>query len=295
MVIIAILLYNYAKYLKNRTLFVPRSDIVWNAIDDPEYDVDDVNLLVEGQRLHGWFFRPTLPHDDDRVLLFLHGNFANVSYRQTLIDLILNVWRYPVLFFDYRGYGQSEGQPSLSNIKKDSEAMYRYLRDRGYEDDQISIWGKSLGGYGASYLASRYPVDSLILMYTFSKFSSVMDNNRMISKLTGFFMDGDTDNVDHIRDCKAKKVCFLHSEDDGFIPSRCSKDLHDNVGSSCRSLYLPIGGTHSRPRIGVECFKNLCRHIDVKIPSDVDDSKLREWLDKIENIEVLQQALEEIL
>lgn len=298
LVLVAILCYNLARYLKNNTLFVPTRDVVWDATRDPQYDVDELWIDVDGEKIHGWYFRSPIPEGDSRrVFLFLHGNFANISYRQTLVDLIVNVCGYPMLIFDYRGYGRSEGQASLSNIKRDSIAVYQYLLDvYDYDHDEICIWGKSLGGYGASYLASRYPVHSLVLMYTFSSFRSVMDNNRIISGIIEMFMDSESDNIDHIRSCRAQRVCLIHSHDDGFIPYKCSQDLYENIRrDTCRTKFISIEGTHSKPIIHIDKFRELAEHIDMKPRRDISDEELNDWLSRLENIEVLQQAINKIL
>lgn len=299
LVLIAILCYNLARYLKNNTLFVPTRDIVWDATKSLDYDVDELFIDVDGEKIHGWYFRSPLEfreNESRRVFLFLHGNFANISYRQTIIDLIVNVCGYPLLIFDYRGYGQSEGNASLSNIKRDSVAVYQYLiNNYNYTHGEICIWGKSLGGYGASYLASLYPVHSLILMYTFSSFKTVMNHNRIISEIIEMFMDSDTDNLDHIRTCQAKRLCMLHSHNDGFIPYQCSQDLYNNSNEQCRTKLISIDGTHSQPRIGIDQFHELVNHIDMKPRLDIPESELIDWLERLENIEVLQQAINSIL
>ena len=70
-------------------------------------------------RLHGWL----LPAQGESrgTLLFLHGNAENISTH------IRSVWWLPkhgynVFLFDYRGYGRSEGNPTLDGSLLDLRA-----------------------------------------------------------------------------------------------------------------------------------------------------------------------------
>jgi len=48
---------------------------------------------------------------------------------------------------DYRGYADSEGQPSEKALTEDAAATWKYAtRTLGYRPDQIVIAGESLGG-----------------------------------------------------------------------------------------------------------------------------------------------------
>ena len=55
--------------------------------------------------------------------------------------------------WNYRGYGQSTGNPSIAACQEDALTVYEYYRDRGYE---ISIvHGYSIGGAAAIGLMEK--------------------------------------------------------------------------------------------------------------------------------------------
>lgn len=294
-VVVVILFYNMVKYLKNNTLFVPSNELHWNAIEDVSYDVRDVSLSVNDERVHGWYFEPTMEfvgevESDGKVILFLHGNSGNISCREEIVNLVVNVCQCPMLIFDYRGYGQSEGKATLSNIKEDSDAMYRYLVDElGYESTDIVLWGKSLGGYGATYLASIYEVHALILMYTFSTFASILKDKKAFATIIGYVMDDESDNVDHVVDCKAQRVCLIHSETDGFIPYDCSLELYDALRPTCDKHFVTIDGTHSSPIISETQLRHILDIVGIPIDNvPLNDDTLCDCLERIQHIELLQ-------
>jgi len=79
-----------------------------------------------------------------------------------------------VFIFDYRGYGQSEGQPGEDGTYLDAEAAWFYLVEaRAIDADEIIVFGRSLGASIAAWLASRHRPAALILESSFSSVPSM--------------------------------------------------------------------------------------------------------------------------
>jgi uncharacterized protein len=115
---------------------------------------EDVTFSVDGHRLHGWWLPATTPTALGSVL-HLHGNAANISNH-----LPLAAWLprsgFNVLMFDYRGFGQSEGRPSLAGIVDDAAGALAALRARpGIDAQRLVLFGQSLGGATALRLLAR--------------------------------------------------------------------------------------------------------------------------------------------
>lgn len=124
----------------------------------------------DGVRLHGWWVPAP---DAQSIVLFVHGNGGNVSHRleklRSLHDLGLSTF-----IFDYRGYGQSEGRPDEAGTYRDAEAAWSYLTERrGIPTDRIILYGESLGGTVAAYLARRFPARALVLEAAFTSLPEI--------------------------------------------------------------------------------------------------------------------------
>lgn len=129
----------------------------------------------DGLMLHGWF----LPAEGQArgTVLFLHGNAENIS---THIGSVywLPQEGYNVFLFDYRGYGDSEGMPTLRGAIDDTESALRVLLARPDVDPaRIIVFGQSLGGALATYMAAHSPqrlqIKALIIDSTFSSYRSI--------------------------------------------------------------------------------------------------------------------------
>eukprot|EP00434_Breviolum_minutum_P043331 symbB.v1.2.038620.t1/scaffold6086.1/size21030/1 len=84
----------------------------------------------------------------------------NAAYYEAMVyqSGILKFWlnRGCNLFlFNYAGYGRSSGKPTPNRVSQDGEAVVRFLRSRGVTN--LGIYGRSIGGVAACYVARRFP------------------------------------------------------------------------------------------------------------------------------------------
>lgn len=107
----------------------------------------------DGSKLHAWF----LPARGavKGTVLHLHGNAANVGNHLPLVAWLPPAG-YNVLLLDYRGFGRSQGQPSLDGVVDDAAAALAHLRGRRDVDaTRLILLGQSMGGATALRLLAR--------------------------------------------------------------------------------------------------------------------------------------------
>jgi len=126
------------------------------AFEEVRFPTDD------GEILHGWH----VPAPGPLTILFFHGNGGNISHRLDSIR-IFHELGCTVFIFDYRGYGRSTGRPSEQGTYQDGLAAWRHLTtERGVAPGRIVLFGRSLGGAVAGWLAARSHPAGLILEST---------------------------------------------------------------------------------------------------------------------------------
>src|SRR5713101_2542028 len=128
-------------------------------------DYQDVAINSAGEELHGWL----VPVPQARgAVLFFHGNAGNVSHRLDYLRMFRELG-FSVLIFDYRGFGKSSGEPSETGTYQDAEAAWNYLVEtRRIAPSSIVLFGESLGGAVAAWLAARVKPRALIITSTFT-------------------------------------------------------------------------------------------------------------------------------
>jgi len=120
---------------------------------------------ASGKTLRGWYF----PAENAVGTVVLnHGNAGNIGiyldYAQFFTKAHANL-----LLYDYQGFGQSEGKPSLSALQSDALAAFDYLVARGQNAGGIAVMGVSLGTPVSCAVVARRPAArGLILEGSFS-------------------------------------------------------------------------------------------------------------------------------
>ena len=206
---------------------------------DAGFDYEDVPLETsDGLKLHGWY----VPAAQARgVVLFLHGNAGNISHRLDSIAIFRELG-LDTLIIDYRGYGQSQGKPSEQGTYLDAEAAWHYLvSNREVAADRIIVFGRSLGGAVAAWLANQYRPAALIIE---SSFSSALD---MARKLYPFMPVRLITRLDYpVKLYVSRLHCpllVIHSRDDEIIPFTMAEAIY-NSAAEPKSL-LEIWGDHN--------------------------------------------------
>ena len=146
-------------------IFYPSREFVSSpAQDGIEHEEVFINT-PDGEKLHGYFFPAS--EETNKTVIYLHGNAQNVSsWYIAPVEIQKHV---PVnfLLIDYRGYGKSTGKPTMEGVIIDAQAMYKYLIDKGFKAEDISVYGRSIGGAISLELAMREKVKSVVVQSSF--------------------------------------------------------------------------------------------------------------------------------
>jgi pimeloyl-ACP methyl ester carboxylesterase len=107
-----------------------------------------------------------------KTILMCNGNYGNLTMYRHMIKLC-DKFRLNLIMWDYSGFGRSLGTHSIGLLKGDSDKIYKYASNNVKPSDLI-VWGLSLGGNPAVYIASKYPCHCLVMMSTFTNINDVM-------------------------------------------------------------------------------------------------------------------------
>lgn len=251
------LIYNLFIWMENRLLYHPISSIYWQTTE-----AKDIYLPISiAERIHIQHFEL---FSDRPVILFCHGNVGNISHRKYMY-LLAKTFHLNLILFDYRGFGQSYGYSSKTHLRQDVMSVYTYTR-KFYSADKILIWGESLGGYPAVYLASKVSGSNLILVSTFSNLTDVISSPSVKSLL--YSLIDVLNNGQLISKVKAK-IAIIHSQNDNLIPYQSALKLMSNITSD-QKLLITISGAHANPIFCLSDFLLLFNFLNIPIPRPTD-------------------------
>ncbi len=193
----------------------------WNR---PDLQFEDVNFTsADGTALHGWYFEHPQPRAQ---LLFCHGNAQQVADLGDWISELRDLYQISIFVFDYRGYGRSEGEPTETGVLQDGEAAQRWLAQRaGIADDEVIVWGLSLGGGIAVHLASELGAKALILDRTFHSIVELAQSIYPWAPIR-WLMRNRYPSVDRIQNYRGP-LLQIHGPVDEIVPFTSGKQLFD--------------------------------------------------------------------
>ncbi|MBF0287594.1 MAG: alpha/beta hydrolase [SAR324 cluster bacterium] len=130
----------------------------------------------DGTLLTGWFIPAINPNHAKGTIIQFHGNAENMtSHYRSLVWLPYQ--QYNLFAFDYRGFGQSAGEPDLHGPVLDSVAAIEYVRKRNDVDPKkIILIGQSIGGALAIAAAANTPkegIQAIVIESTFSSYQRI--------------------------------------------------------------------------------------------------------------------------
>jgi len=156
---------------------------------------------------------------------------------------LLQVWTeqlgVTVMIFDYRGYGRSEGVPSEKGLLADARAARAWLAARtGVREQDIVLYGRSLGGGVMVDLAASDGARALILESTFTSLPDVANDAFPLTPV-GLLMKNRFRSITKIGHYHGP-LWIAHGDADKVIPFSHGKRLFEAANEPKR--FIPIDG-----------------------------------------------------
>ena len=211
---------------------------------DYTYENEPINRVVakpqvenKNIRLKSWFSNKKINRP---IILFFHGNAGDLENRTYKANAFDNSG-YNYLFISYRGFNGNEGFPTEKNIYLDAQFTYNWLLKNGYNENEIIIYGESLGTGVGIEIAKKNNPKGLILE---SPFTSIVEmGKRKFPFLpVQLILKDKYDNLEKISLIKCP-VLYLHGKSDNLVPKFMS-DILINRTQSRTEYYFPENDKH---------------------------------------------------
>ncbi len=125
--------------------------------------------MPDGARINALFF--PAEGKSEGLVFYFHGNRRSIKgYGKIAPDFTHN--HYDVLMISYRGFGKSTGKRTEKNIIADAQTIYRLIKE-DYAEENIIIFGRSMGSGFATKIAALNKPNKLILDAPYYSFISV--------------------------------------------------------------------------------------------------------------------------
>lgn len=172
----------------------------------------------DGAKLNALHFKAENPKG---VILYFHGNAGDLS-RWGEITQGFTKHSYDVLVMDYRTYGKSNGKLSEQSLYSDAQLFYDYVNEL-YLENEIILYGRSLGCAFATKLASENNPKMLILESPFYNLKSIAKSRFPIVPIN-LLLRYHFENNKYIKEVDCKTI-IIHGTADKVIPYNSGKKL----------------------------------------------------------------------
>lgn len=221
----------------NANLFFPRKDSAISNIETDEIFVEVDKKFKVHVRRH--------PYSNAKFsLLFFHGNGEIVSDYDNLAQHFSSLF-CEFIVCDFRGYGKSDGKPTLRNINEDASTIYKYLKLNKKLKPKVCVMGRSIGSSPAIDLCIKFSeICCCIIESGFADPIALVERrgihiNHITSEENKLF-----NNSEKIRRIKCP-ILLMHGEDDFIVNLQEARVNYKNAGSQNKVLDIFKGVGHN--------------------------------------------------
>lgn len=210
------------------------------------HDFETINVRTKDNiDLKGWFHLKGL---EKKTLLFFHGNASNLDNRIFKLNLLGNL-DINFLIISWRGYSGNLGKPSELGLYKDAEGALEWLNKKGIPNNQIILYGESLGAAVAIEIGQSKNFGGIILE---SPFTSMVDMGRKSYPIfpVKFLLKDKYETKKKIKNIKFP-ILVMHGKKDKLVPFYMGEEIY-HLANMPKSKYFTEEEDHM-----MEFDKNL--------------------------------------
>ncbi len=191
--------------------------------DKLEMNIEEVKIrTTDNLDLLGWFHKKDLKRL--KTIIYFHGNAGKLENRNHKLnhfkDLDVNF-----LIIAWRGFNGNEGKPSEKGLYVDGNSAITWLKNIGLVEEDIIIYGESLGTGIATQIAQNKNFAGLILETPFTSMIAAAKNFYPYIPVNLLLKDK------YKNDKKIKNVnipvLVMHGEEDQIVPFWMGKRIYE--------------------------------------------------------------------
>jgi alpha-beta hydrolase superfamily lysophospholipase len=181
-------------------------------------------------------------------ILYFHGNGETVASHEWIAPLYIQKG-INLFVADYRGYGSSDGKPTISNMIADTHPVFKGFREvieeEGFEDS-LFVMGRSLGSIPAIEVAFNYQdeIRGLIVESgSANNFRRLRDYAGGVEQTT---LDEESPFLNKVKVHQiTRPTLIIHGEYDQIMPVSEGKELYRSSGAEDKRILIIPGAGHN--------------------------------------------------
>ena len=188
--------------------------------------------------LHGWYHEKDLKNF--KTLVFFHGNAGTLENRIHKINHFKEM-NINFLIISWRGFSGNLGKPSERGLYEDGKSAINWLKRKGLKDNDIVLYGESLGTGIATHVAQKHKFAGVILE---SPFTSMIDAAKNVYPYfpIRFLLKDKYENNKKVKNINAP-ILIMHGEADQIVPFWMGEKMY-KLANEPKYSYFPKKDNH---------------------------------------------------
>ena len=249
-IVLIIFIYFYQRNL----LYHPSENNYQN--DKIQFNYDEIFIKVNDEiQLKSWIIKKDFKKL--KTLVIFHGNAGHLSNRiyklNELYKLDINI-----LLISWRGFSGNKGSPTENNLYEDAEASIKWLNKKGVNNNQIILYGESLGSGVAVEVGKENNFNSIILE---SPFTSIENSAKIYYPYlpVKLLLKDRYDSINKIDKIRTP-ILIMHGKKDDIVPFSMGKELFEKANNPKYS-YFTLDDVHMM-EFNDQLLKNIKNFIE---------------------------------
>jgi fermentation-respiration switch protein FrsA (DUF1100 family) len=177
-------------------------------------DVENVKIQTsDNLSLNGWFHKKDL--QNFKTLVFFHGNAGTLDNRIYKLNHFKDI-DINFLIIAWRGFSGNKGKPTEEALYIDGRSAVEWIIDKGVREENIILYGESLGTGIATEIAQNKNYAGLILETPFTSMVAAAKNFYPYLPVSILLKDR-YENVKKIKNINIP-IMVLHGKKDTIVP-----------------------------------------------------------------------------
>jgi len=208
-------------FFQRNLLYHPNEN---NYFGDPLLvSVEKVKIKTQDNiELLSWYHNKNI--SDYKTILFLHGNAGSLENRIHKINHFKDI-NINFLLVAWRGFNGNKGKPTEQGLYEDARSAVKWLNSKGISENNIIIYGESLGTGVATEIAQNKNFAGIILE---SPFTSMVDAGKTKYPYlpVKFLLKDKYESDKKIKNIKSP-ILIMHGKVDNIVPFYMGKKMYD--------------------------------------------------------------------
>ncbi len=219
-------------YLYQRNLLYHPSENNYQN-DKIQFNYDEIFIKVDEKiKLKSWIIKKDF--EKYKTLVIFHGNAGHLSNRIYKLNELYKL-NINILLISWRGFSGNKGSPTEQNLYKDANASIKWLNEQKISNDQIILYGESLGSGVAVEMAKINNFNSIILE---SPFTSIENTAKIYYPYlpVKLLLKDRYDSISKIKMINTP-ILIMHGKKDDVVPISMGKELFHKANNPKHSYF----------------------------------------------------------